>query len=725
MEDKYIRDLYDEVKILKKQNIALEKRLVTIEKVSLRYRKSPFDIMYRIFRKVYYMVRSVATPSVTVIIPTHKDNQYIDDCILSVRNQAYKKSKIKILIVHNGNDMDYYKRLDSFYGTNNNVLLIHSEKRGAAAAREYARSFVTTQWMMFLDDDDYITPGYIKELVNCTLDKTIKIVCGKINDLYSSGALNTSTYINRSIKSAGTGKVDQYGVIKGCFATVCGKLYDSKLFSAFTSFDTELKHSEDVAFWIDNMPNIPELSVWSCANAKEAYVRRVRNDSISRPGNEVTFEFMCDDQLSFIDRYTEIIFRTGINMKHKKHILDVIDVNNNRMKTYYETLDENDKKVFRDKVFASESCFVNKSYYGKKKGIAFCHNFPPFVNASAYVASKRLSQISEFFEKDGISWHVVCADMRRRRDELWNEFYAKFQYTEMSVVGVGSLDKSTTQAEWADSAFYRVRDLNVDYVYSRSMWIGSHIAAYRYKMSHKDVTWIAEFSDPIAIGVDNKPKLSGKEYIGEMAVFNDYYRYVEDLVYSAADRIIFTNDNQKLYMLDYSGNSDNENVKAKSLIWNHPIISDRYANIVEHNLQFDETKLNIGFFGTFYENRDESQLLKFLNNRNVNVYVFTKKDKRMKEIEFQYPNLFIKPMVSMLEMYNIIKDLDYCFVSDISFPGDNNPYLPSKLADYLSAGGKVISLISGNSPMKNYKHENIIKTEIVDQAFIESLFLGK
>lgn len=724
MEDIRIRKLNKKVEVLRKQNKELKKRLRNVEKITERYRRSPFDCIFRMVRRIVNRIRLINRPSVSVIIPTFRQNGLIDECVTSVLNQKYCKRKINVLIVHNGEEQKYYEQLIKKYNNNKNTSVLHCDAKGAAAAREYAKKYVRTQWMMFLDDDDYITPGYINDLFNCTYDKRVKIVCGKLNDLHDSNVVNKDTYINRGIKKAGNGIVNKYGEIKSCFATVCGKLYDTRFFTnELSEFDTSLTHTEDVAFWVSNMAKIPNDAVWSCATSKEAYIRRVRENSTSRPSENELFNFMCQEQLYFAERYTKVILDNSYDLEHKKFVLYTINAINSRMRLYYDSLDDEKKEKYRQIVLNSSCPFINKSFFGKKTGIAFCHNFAPAIDASAFVATKRLSQISDHFGCGGIDWTVVTADMSRVReqDELWDEFYAKFQYSKLMVVGVDTSFRPTIQDEWGNSAYMRVRDKHVDYVYSRSMWIGSHIAAYRYKKSHKDVIWIAEFSDPIAMGIDNKPKDLERNYIGEMEIFNDYYSYVENLVYEAADNIIFTNDNQLKYMLEYSGNANNLEVKRKALVWEHPIISKDYAQIISHGIQINKKKINIAFFGTFYKNRNAGVMLNLLENEDVELHIFTKQTIEVKQLALKHKNLKTYSFVPLLEMYSIIKDMDYCFVNDVSFDGDINPYLPSKLADYLSVGCSIIAHIIGNSPMRDYDNKRIIKVEELDNKFVKNL----
>ena len=62
--------------------------------------------------------------------------------------------------------------------------------------------------------------------------------------------------------------------------------------------------------------------------------------------------------------------------------------------------------------------------------------------------------------------------------------------------------------------------------------------------------------------------------------------------------------------------------------------------------------------------------------------------------------------------------MDYLYINDIDFIGDINPYIPSKLADYISVGTKIIAKINKNSPMDLLYHPNIVKYKNIDDLVI-------
>ena len=85
----------------------------------------------------------------------------------------------------------------------------------------------------------------------------------------------------------------------------------------------------------------------------------------------------------------------------------------------------------------------------------------------------------------------------RQRDNTFEMFFGRYQYTEKHIIGQKTYFNEKSQYEWGKQAFVATESLKADIIYSRSMWAGSHVAAYMYKKKYPETKWYAEFSDPI------------------------------------------------------------------------------------------------------------------------------------------------------------------------------------------------------------------------------------
>lgn len=716
------------IRKLQRENAELKKRLEKVEEAIYRYKKSPYDTCYRFISKVknrcidrWKKRKKHILPTVTVVIPTYKQNAYIDKSIDSVLLQNYNPQKLKVIVSVNGDDIEYYHYLQDKYKDNKRVQVIHTPKQGAGSARNYAKAYIQTDYVTYLDDDDYLTSGFIKTLAQFSF-RDVSIICGRMIELCPDETLNDDTYINAALNSVSDGKHSQYLPLSSCFSTLCGKLYKTNLIrDVFCDINENVLHTEDVLFWVDNIYKVPDC-IYSYCDTKEAYVRRVTSGSLSRPDVNKEYDFLITDRISLIEMYTQKIFQNNGDMDYKTFVVGKISTTVQMMYRYFDTLPLSLKEKAREQIYASDSVFINKSMFGEEQGIAFCHNFAPAVDASAYVASKRLSQISDYWG-ERISWTVVSSNLgkQKKQDSIWDIFFAKFQYTEKIITGGKTYFNELAQESWGNHAYELVSDREVKYIYSRSMWAGSHVAALLYKKEHPSVKWIAEFSDPLSMGTDNQPRPSTKEYEDEQAYLNTFWKDLEISVFENADKIIFTNDNQLEYMLKCNPPKEIAAIKEKSLVWNHPIVSNVYARIYDSDIHLDENKINIAYFGTFYKNRNVGAMLDLLQNPRIHLHLFTDITDELKELKKKYNNLLLHPMVSQLEFLNLAHRMDYCFLNDIEFDGEINPYLPSKVADYLAADVSIIALVRPNTPLAKLEYSRLIKINELTTDFINSL----
>ena len=243
------------------------------------------------------------------------------------------------------------------------------------------------------------------------------------------------------------------------------------------------------------------------------------------------------------------------------------------------------------------------------------------------------------------------------------------------------------------------------------MWAGSHVAAYLYKQKYPDVKWYAEFSDPVYMGTDNEPRKSAKVYDHEFSFLNTFWKDIEFMVMNTADTVIFTNKNQKNYMLSKNELLKNfSSLEKRCIIIGHPRLPSYYCNLIATKYHLNDSTINIGYFGSLYANRHIDDLFYFLKQPNTYLHIFTSSENSILPDEYlQYKDrIRINKQVDYFEFLNIASQMDYLYLNDITFPYEINPYLPSKISDYLITGTPTIAKIAPNSPLSYIIHPNLI-----------------
>lgn len=660
-------------------------------------------------------------PTIDVVVPTYRKNEYIKDTINSILAQKYPMKKIKIIISVNGGDETYYKYLKKYYKNKQNVKVIFTNKRGPSTARNNTKKYLKSDFVTYLDDDDLYTESFLLDLAKNVKNDTT-ILCGKICNMDEKNNIyNEDTYINRVIAQNSDEYTNEYYKIGSLFSSFNAKLYKRELIqNYFEDFDEDIFNAEDVLFWVENICKLYGKIYVISKKSAESYIRRLTENSLSRPNIKEEYKFYIDERLTLVNLFSKNLFKEDITQEYIYFVLSKIFSQTKIMKKYFDSLDQEDKERARKSIFELDNIFMNKSLFGKNEGIAFCHNFLPFVDTSAYVATKRLSEISNL-AKEQINWTVIAGIKAKgeEKDTLYDQLFARFQYSTIIFTNTKTYFNEKSQYLWGEEAFQLVQDKKVKYIYSRSMWAGSHVAAYKYKKKYPNVIWYAEFSDPISKAVDGTDRKYAKIYEGEEKFLNTFWKDIEVNIFKYADYVIFTNENQRDYMIQNScPKAIIHSTKEKSIVLHQPKINQKYCNIVKSKYYIDSNKINIGYFGNFYKNRNSNELLKLAENPKNTIHIFTS---NADEIEQKKENIKINSFVPYFEFLNIASKMDYLFLNDVNFEGEINPYLPSKLADYLSTGTRILAKINKNSPMSKMKEPQIIKINEIDNELTHNL----
>jgi glycosyltransferase involved in cell wall biosynthesis len=94
-------------------------------------------------------------PLVSVIIPIYNVDQYLRQCLDSVINQTLKD--IEIICVNDGSTDNSLQILEEYAQKDNRIkVVLHKHNKGVGAARNTGLEFVTGEYVLFLDSDDWL-----------------------------------------------------------------------------------------------------------------------------------------------------------------------------------------------------------------------------------------------------------------------------------------------------------------------------------------------------------------------------------------------------------------------------------------------------------------------------------------------------------------------------------------------------------------------------------------
>ena len=102
-------------------------------------------------------------PLVSVLVPAYNAELFIADTLQSVLNQTYKN--IEVLVVDDGSRDATARIVEKFARRDNRIKLYHQENKGVAAARNFAISKASGEYLAPIDSDDIWYPCKIEKQV--------------------------------------------------------------------------------------------------------------------------------------------------------------------------------------------------------------------------------------------------------------------------------------------------------------------------------------------------------------------------------------------------------------------------------------------------------------------------------------------------------------------------------------------------------------------------------
>ncbi len=117
-------------------------------------------------------------PGVTVLIPAYNEESVIVQTVQSVLLSDL--DDIRVIVVDDGSSDRTLELLESNFGKNNNVQIIHQVNRGKAAALNNALSHAKREFVVTIDADTEIEPDAIRKLLRHFSDPRVGAVAGNV-----------------------------------------------------------------------------------------------------------------------------------------------------------------------------------------------------------------------------------------------------------------------------------------------------------------------------------------------------------------------------------------------------------------------------------------------------------------------------------------------------------------------------------------------------------------
>ncbi len=107
----------------------------------------------------------------SLIVPVYNVEKYIEKCLTSIKNQDY--DNFEVIVVNDGTKDNSQKIIDSFVKDDKRFKSFHKKNGGLSDARNFGLRYVTGDYILFIDSDDYINKSLLSNLNRVAKDYDI------------------------------------------------------------------------------------------------------------------------------------------------------------------------------------------------------------------------------------------------------------------------------------------------------------------------------------------------------------------------------------------------------------------------------------------------------------------------------------------------------------------------------------------------------------------------
>ena len=98
--------------------------------------------------------------NISIIVPIYNTGEYLRECINSILNQSLKN--IEVICINDGSKDNSAEIIKGFKKKDSRIKYIEQPNQGLSAARNKGISESQSEYIMFIDSDDYISKNCIR-----------------------------------------------------------------------------------------------------------------------------------------------------------------------------------------------------------------------------------------------------------------------------------------------------------------------------------------------------------------------------------------------------------------------------------------------------------------------------------------------------------------------------------------------------------------------------------
>lgn len=163
---------------------------------------------------------------ISVIVPVYNVEPYLNRCVDSILTQSF--TDFELILVDDGSPDNCPAICDEYAKKDERVHVIHQENGGLSSARnagiDWAFANSDSEWLTFIDSDDWVHTDYLKQLFETAMQAKVDI--GICNFVRSKEPME----LNNDLKWTAYSPEDFFVKMQVLSTIACAKLYKKELF---------------------------------------------------------------------------------------------------------------------------------------------------------------------------------------------------------------------------------------------------------------------------------------------------------------------------------------------------------------------------------------------------------------------------------------------------------------------------------------------------------------
>ena len=132
---------------------------------------------------------------ISIIIPVYNSEKFVSRCLDHLLNQTYQN--FEIICINDGSKDNSLSILKEYSKKDNRIIVLNQENKGIARTRNIGIKKASGDYIMFVDNDDYMESDYLETYAKNAIDGDYDIVIGGYRRIDCNGKI-----LNRQILSS-------------------------------------------------------------------------------------------------------------------------------------------------------------------------------------------------------------------------------------------------------------------------------------------------------------------------------------------------------------------------------------------------------------------------------------------------------------------------------------------------------------------------------------------